>query len=90
MRATFNFVVWNRTGDGRNEVVGTIAANKAGVATVVVPLHAVLALTTKPVCVPMNAAVLVLGVDTQNVVSRRRRSLDFASPAVIAWPPTVS
>jgi hypothetical protein len=47
--ATFNFVVWNRTGDGRNEVMGTIAADKAGVATVVVPLHAVFALTTKPV-----------------------------------------
>ena len=56
--AAFNFVVWNRAGDGRNEVVGTIAADKAGVATVVVPLHSVFALTTKPVSL-LNAAVLV-------------------------------
>jgi hypothetical protein len=47
--ATFNVVVWNRTGDGRNEVVGTVAANNAGIATLAVPLHAVFALTTKPV-----------------------------------------
>jgi hypothetical protein len=48
-RASFTFVVWNRTGDGQNEVVGTIAADGAGVATVAVPRHAVFALTTKPV-----------------------------------------
>jgi hypothetical protein len=47
--ATFTFLVWNRDGDGQNEVVGTIAADKAGVARVAVPLHAVFALTTKPV-----------------------------------------
>jgi hypothetical protein len=47
--ATFTFVVWNRTGDGRNEVIGTVAADQAGVVRVAVPLHAVFALTTKPV-----------------------------------------
>jgi Glycosyl hydrolase catalytic core len=47
--ATFTFVVWNRAGDGQNEVVGTIAADAAGVASVAVPLHAVFSLTTKPV-----------------------------------------
>lgn len=47
--ATFTFVVWNRSGNGQNEVVGTIEADDAGVASVVVPLHAVFTLTTKPV-----------------------------------------
>jgi hypothetical protein len=47
--ATFTFVVWNRSGGGQNEVVGTIAADETGIATVAVPLHAVFALTTKPV-----------------------------------------
>jgi hypothetical protein len=47
--ASFTFVVWNRTGSGQNEVVGTIAADEAGVASVSVPLHAVFALSTKPV-----------------------------------------
>jgi hypothetical protein len=47
--ATFTLVVWNRTGEGRNEVLGAIAADKAGVARVAAPLHAVFALTTKQV-----------------------------------------
>jgi hypothetical protein len=50
--ATFTFVVWNRAGNGRNEVVGTIGADDGGVVTVAVPLHAVFALTTKPVSFP--------------------------------------
>jgi Glycosyl hydrolase catalytic core len=51
-RAEFTFVVWNRSGDGQNEVVGTIAADETGIATIAVPLHAVFALTTKPVSFP--------------------------------------
>ena len=48
----FSFVVWNTSGDGRNEVVGEIATDDAGVVQVTVPLHAVFALTTKPVSFP--------------------------------------
>ena len=44
--AKFTLVLWNRDGDGENEVVGTVTADAAGVARVTVPLHAVFALTT--------------------------------------------
>jgi hypothetical protein len=48
-RASFTLALWNRTGDGQNEVVGKVEADDAGVVTVVVPLHAVFALTTQPI-----------------------------------------
>jgi Glycosyl hydrolase catalytic core len=48
-RTSFTLVVWNRTGDGRNHVVGAVASDGSGVAKVTAPLHAVFALTTKPV-----------------------------------------
>jgi hypothetical protein len=47
--AKFTLVVWNRDGAGANEAVGTITVDGAGVARVTMPLHAVFALTTKPV-----------------------------------------
>jgi hypothetical protein len=47
--ARFSLAVWNRAGDGKNEVVGPISADGAGVARVTVPLHAVFALATTPV-----------------------------------------
>jgi len=47
--ASFTLVVWNQAGGGRNHIVGNIAADSEGVATVEVPLHAVFALTTRPV-----------------------------------------
>jgi hypothetical protein len=47
--ASFTLVVWNRAGGGQNHIVGNVAANGEGVATVEVPLHAVFALTTRPV-----------------------------------------
>jgi hypothetical protein len=51
-RASFTLALWNRRGDGQNEVVGKVEADDAGVATVTAPLHAVFALTTKPVSLP--------------------------------------
>jgi hypothetical protein len=39
-------VVWNRTGEGRNEHADEVVSDTAGAATVAVPLHAVFALTT--------------------------------------------
>jgi hypothetical protein len=51
-RAPFTLVVWNRTGDGRNEVVGKVEADDAGVVSVAVPLHAIFALTTQPISLP--------------------------------------
>jgi hypothetical protein len=46
-RGRFTLVLWNRRGNGRNEVVSAVAADNAGVATISAPLHAVFALTTK-------------------------------------------
>jgi hypothetical protein len=40
-------VIWNRAGDGRNEVAAETAVDEAGVASVAVPLHAAFALTTR-------------------------------------------
>jgi hypothetical protein len=47
--AKLSLALWNRLGDGKNEVVGPITADAAGVARVTVPLHAVFALTTTAV-----------------------------------------
>jgi hypothetical protein len=44
----FTLVVWNRAGDGRNELAGEVVSDAAGAARVAVPLHAVFALTTAP------------------------------------------
>jgi hypothetical protein len=51
-RTRFTLVLWNRTGSGRNELAGELAADSAGVARLTVPLHSVFALTTQPIPVP--------------------------------------
>ena len=47
----FNLLVWNRDGEGKLALDGTISADRDGVATVVAPLHAVFALTTSTLTV---------------------------------------
>jgi hypothetical protein len=42
----FTLVVWNRTGDGRNEYADEVVSDAAGAVSVTAPLHAVFALTT--------------------------------------------
>jgi hypothetical protein len=50
--ATFQLVIWNRDGDGRNAIAGTVVADATGAATFTAPLHAVFALTTVSVSAP--------------------------------------
>jgi hypothetical protein len=47
--ARLTLVVWNRAGGGRLAADTTVTANAGGVVRMKVPLHAVFALTTKPV-----------------------------------------
>jgi hypothetical protein len=51
-QAPFTLALWNRTGDGQNELVGEVEADDAGQVTVSLPLHAVFALTTQPISLP--------------------------------------